>query len=100
MKKAGLPEDCVAIVENTNRESVLQLVKLKEYIDVIIPRGGLQLIRFVEENSLIPVIRHDMGICHTYVDEFANTDMAIEHMLQCQGTTAGSLQCHGNPAGP
>jgi glutamate-5-semialdehyde dehydrogenase len=76
LKQAGLPEDCVAIVEDTSRESVLQLVKLKEYIDVIIPRGGLQLIRFVEENSLIPVIRHDLGICHTYVDEFAVIDMA------------------------
>jgi glutamate-5-semialdehyde dehydrogenase len=76
LKMAGLPENCVGIVENTNRESVLQLVKLKEYIDVIIPRGGLQLIRFVEENSLIPVIRHDQGICHTYVDEFADLEMA------------------------
>lgn len=77
LKKAGLPEDSVTIVENTRRESVLQLVKLKEYIDVIIPRGGLELIRFVEENSVIPVIRHDMGICHTFVDEFANPEMAI-----------------------
>jgi len=74
--KAGLPVDSVAIVEDTARDSVLQLVKLKEYIDVIIPRGGLQLIRFVEENSLIPVIRHDLGICHTYVDEFAGIEMA------------------------
>lgn len=78
LAKSGLPEDCVAIVENTNRDSVLELVKLKEYIDVIIPRGGLQLIRMVEENSIIPVIRHDMGICHTYVDEFANISMARE----------------------
>lgn len=73
---AGLPPDCVAIVEDTDREAVRQLVKLREYIDVIIPRGGLELIRFVEEHSLIPVIRHDLGICHTYVDEFASTDMA------------------------
>ena len=50
---------------------------MKEYIDIIIPRGGLQLIRFVEENSVIPVIRHDLGICHTYVDEYANSDMAV-----------------------
>jgi len=77
LKKAGLPVDSVAIVEDTDRESVLQLVKLKEYIDVIIPRGGLQLIRFVEENSVIPVIRHDLGICHTFVDEFADAGMAI-----------------------
>lgn len=76
LKKAGLPEDSVGIVDDTSRESVLELVKLKEFIDVIIPRGGLQLIRTVEENSVIPVIRHDMGICHTYVDEFANLNMA------------------------
>ncbi len=73
---AGLPADSVAIVEDTDREAVMQLVKLREYIDVIIPRGGLQLIRFVEEHSLIPVIRHDLGICHTYVDEAASIDMA------------------------
>lgn len=78
LNKAGLPGDAVGIVDNTNRESVLELVKLKEYIDVIIPRGGLQLIRLIEENSVIPVIRHDMGICHTYVDEFANLKMAKE----------------------
>ncbi len=76
LKKAGLPEDCVAVVEDTSHESVVDLVKLKEYIDVIIPRGGLKLIRLVEENSLIPVIRHDLGICHTFVDEFAEINMA------------------------
>lgn len=76
LKKSGLPEDCVAVVEDTSHESVIHLVKLKEYIDVIIPRGGLKLIRLVEENSLIPVIRHDLGICHTFVDEFAETSMA------------------------
>ncbi len=76
--KAGLPEECVGMIENTGRESVLHLIRLKDYIDVIIPRGGLQLIRLVEENSLIPVIRHDMGVCHTYVDEFAETGMATE----------------------
>jgi glutamate-5-semialdehyde dehydrogenase len=76
--KEGLPENCVDIIENTERESVRQMVRLKEYIDVIVPRGGLELIRFVEENSVIPVIRHDLGICHTYVDEFADLQMAAE----------------------
>jgi len=75
--KAGLPEGCVDIIGSTSRESVLEMVRMKEYIDIIIPRGGLQLIRFVEENSLIPVIRHDMGICHTFVDEFADLHMAV-----------------------
>jgi glutamate-5-semialdehyde dehydrogenase len=78
LRKAGLPEDAVSMIDNTNRESVLELVKLKDFIDVIIPRGGLQLIRLIEENSVIPVIRHDMGICHTYVDEMANLEMAKE----------------------
>lgn len=78
LKESGLPENCVETIENTDRESVLHMVKLKEYIDVIIPRGGLQLIRFVEENSLIPVIRHDMGICHTFIDEYADIHMAID----------------------
>ncbi len=78
MKKAGVPEGAVEIIENTERESVLHLVQMKEYVDIIIPRGGLELIRFVEENSLIPVIRHDLGICHTYVDEFADLKMAVD----------------------
>lgn len=77
LKRAGLPESAVDIIEDTDRESVKEMLKMRDYIDVIIPRGGLELIRFVEENSLIPVIRHDQGICHTFVDEFANTDMAI-----------------------
>jgi glutamate-5-semialdehyde dehydrogenase len=77
LKKAGLPEGCVDIVDSTSRDSVVEMVRMKEYIDIIIPRGGLQLIRFVEENSLIPVIRHDMGICHTFVDEFADLAMAV-----------------------
>ncbi len=77
LKKSGLPESAVEVVENTDRESVKELLKMRDYIDIVIPRGGLQLIRFVEENSLIPVIRHDLGICHTYIDEFADLDMAV-----------------------
>lgn len=77
LKKAGLPESAVEIVEDTDRESVKELLKMRDYIDIIVPRGGLKLIRFVEEHSLIPVIRHDLGICHTYIDEFADLDMAV-----------------------
>jgi len=77
IQKAGLPSASVEIIEDTDRQLVLDLVKMKEYVDVIIPRGGLNLIRFIEENSLIPVIRHDLGICHVYVDEFADFNMAL-----------------------
>ncbi len=77
LKKAGLPESSVEVIEDTDRESVKELLRMRDYIDIIIPRGSLNLIRFVEEHSLIPVIRHDLGICHTYVDEYADMDMAI-----------------------
>lgn len=77
LKNAGLPGGAVEIIESTDRESVKEMLKLKDYIDVIIPRGSLNLIRFVEENSVIPVIRHDQGICHTYIDEFADLKMAV-----------------------
>ena len=77
LAKAGVPSDSVQVIEDTNRELVKDFLSLKDYIDVIIPRGGLKLIRFVEENSVIPVIRHDLGICHTYVDEHADIDMGI-----------------------
>lgn len=77
LQNAGLPENAVEVIESTDRESVKEMLLLKDYIDVIIPRGGLNLIRFVEENSVIPVIRHDLGICHTYIDEFADKEMAV-----------------------
>lgn len=77
LEKAKLPQNAVEVIDSTDRESVKEMLQLKDYIDVIIPRGGLNLIRFVEENSVIPVIRHDLGICHTYIDEFANIDMAV-----------------------
>lgn len=84
IRKAGLPHDCVAMVDDTSHETVLGLIRLKEYIDVVIPRGGLPLIRLVEENSTIPVIRHDLGICHTYVDRNADHDMAINICLNAK----------------
>lgn len=78
MERAGLPASAVEVIEDTDRELVKDFLKMREYIDIVIPRGGLSLIRFVEEHSLIPVIRHDLGICHTYVDEFAKIDMAVD----------------------
>ncbi len=77
IKKAGLPESAVEVIEETDRETILHLVKAKEFVDVIIPRGGVELIRFIEENSVIPVIRHDAGICHVYADKEADIHMAV-----------------------
>ncbi len=75
---AGLPQKAIQVVPITDREAVHELLKLEEYIDLIIPRGGEGLIRFVTENSRIPVLRHYKGVCHVYVDEKADLKKAEE----------------------
>lgn len=73
---AGVPEKAVQVIPTTDREAVLEMLKLEEYIDLIIPRGGESLIRFVVENSKIPVIKHYKGVCHVFVDASADLQMA------------------------
>jgi glutamate-5-semialdehyde dehydrogenase len=72
MKKNNFPEDSVQFIEKTDYEHAAELLKQSNCIDVVIPRGGEKLIKFVEEHSKIPVIKHDKGICHIYVDEIAD----------------------------
>lgn len=74
---SGIPAAAIQVMPVTDREAVLEMLKLEEYIDLIIPRGGEGLIRFVVENSKIPVIKHYKGVCHVYVDESADLDMAV-----------------------
>ncbi len=76
IKTAGLPEDSVALVEDTSRESAVALMKLNSYLDVIIPRGGAGLIRTVVENATVPAIETGTGNCHIFVDESADLEMA------------------------
>jgi glutamate-5-semialdehyde dehydrogenase len=78
LNESGLPEQAVQIIPVTDREAILELLKQDEYIDLIIPRGGEGLIRFVSENSTIPVLKHYKGVCHLYVDEYADMDMAVD----------------------
>ena len=73
---AGMPEKSVQVVPVRDREAVLMLLNQEEYIDLIIPRGGEGLIRFVVKNSKIPVLKHYKGVCHVYVDADADLDMA------------------------
>ena len=73
---AGLPEGSIHLVENTSRESATALMRLNDYLDVIIPRGGAGLIRAVVENATVPAIETGTGNCHVYVDESADLDMA------------------------
>jgi glutamate-5-semialdehyde dehydrogenase len=76
--EAGIPEGAVSFIENPDRACVMEMLKLNQYIDLIIPRGGEGLIRMVSENSTIPVIKHDKGVCHVYVDSKADLAMAEE----------------------
>ncbi|HWR71718.1 MAG TPA: glutamate-5-semialdehyde dehydrogenase [Nitrospirota bacterium] len=74
----GIPDGSVSFIENPDRACVMEMLKLNQFIDLIIPRGGERLIRMVSENSTIPVIKHDKGVCHVYVDCKADPDMAAE----------------------
>ena len=76
VEKAGLPADCINLIEDTTRQSSIELMGLTEYLDVLIPRGGAGLIRAVVENAKVPVIETGIGNCHAYVDESADIAMA------------------------
>ena len=76
--EAGLPKDCINLVEDTTRQSSIELMGLTDYLDVLIPRGGAGLIRAVVENAKVPVIETGVGNCHAYVDESADIEMAKE----------------------
>ncbi len=82
--RADLPEGSITLIETPDRAAILELLQLDQLIDLLIPRGGPELIRFVVENSRIPVIRHEKGLCHTYVDEDADRTMAEEIVLNAK----------------
>ena len=77
LKSMGLDEDSIILITDTDRKYVNELMKLNEYVDVIIPRGGAGLIKNVVNNSTVPVIETGTGNCHVYVDESADLDMAV-----------------------
>jgi glutamate-5-semialdehyde dehydrogenase len=78
LKAAGLPEDAVQVVETTDRAAVGELITLKPYVDVIIPRGGKSLIERISAEATIPVIKHLHGVCHVYIDDKADLDKAVK----------------------
>jgi len=75
LASAGLPEDCVSLVQDTSRETANELMHLDGYVDVLIPRGGAGLIRTVAREASVPVIRTGEGVCHIYIDSEADLDM-------------------------
>ena len=76
IKRSGLPQDCVQLLEDTSRETAREMMRLNDYIDVLIPRGGAGLIKAVVNNATVPVIETGTGNCHIYVDEDCDFEMA------------------------
>lgn len=76
-KNAGIPDGSVQLIENTERQSAVDMMRANGYIDVLIPRGGAGLIKSVVENATVPVIETGVGNCHTYIDDSADTNMAV-----------------------
>ena len=103
--KAGLPENSVQLIENTDRTLVNELVKMSQYVDVLIPRGGKGLKKFIIENATIPVIETGAGVCHVFVDESAKMDNVlpiIKNAKTQRPSTCNSIETvlvHKNIAG-
>jgi glutamate-5-semialdehyde dehydrogenase len=81
LTRAGIPPAAITVVETTDRTAINELLKLSEQLDLVIPRGGESLIRMVAENSRIPTIKHYKGVCHVYVDQDADLDLAKTIMM-------------------
>ena len=102
LSHAGVNPDILQLIEDTSRETAAAFMKLNQYVDVLIPRGGAGLIRAVVENSTIPVIETGTGNCHIYVDESADMDMAVSIIMNAKTQRVGvcnaceSLLIHRN----
>ncbi len=96
LTKCGFPQGCVSLIATTDRAAVSIMLRLSNHIDLIIPRGGESLIRSVVENSKIPVIKHYKGICHTFVDKYADLGMAEEIAFNAKvqrPSTCNAMEC-------
>lgn len=89
IEKCGVDPSIISFIPTTEREAMIELLKLDDYIDLIIPRGGEGLIRFVAENSRIPVIKHFKGVCHLYVDKDADFEMAVRLLIDGKTSRPG-----------
>ena len=89
LQTLGIPEAALSLIPFTEREGVLEMLKQEELIDLIIPRGGESLIRFVVENSRIPVIKHYKGVCHAFVDAGADFEMATRIIINAKTQRPG-----------
>jgi len=84
LEKNNLPRELVSLIPDSSREGVAKLIKMDKYVDLIIPRGGEGLIRYVSENATVSVVKHDKGQCHTYIDKDANRENAVKIALNAK----------------
>ena len=89
LEERGIPKDAVSLIPTIDRKAVDLLIQMDDCIDLIIPRGGEGLIRYVTENSKIPVLKHFKGVCHIYVDRYADLQMAYSVCLNAKVQRAG-----------
>ena len=97
--EAGVPEGAIQIIESTDRAVVDHMLKMSGQIDLIVPRGGAELIKFVAGHATMPVLAGGVGVCHTYVDKSANARQRGRHRLQRQGAAAHRVQRAGHHPG-
>ena len=81
---SGVPDGAVQIIESSDRAMVAEMLQMKQYIDLVVPRGGEELIRFVEKNATMPVLIGGIGVCHTYVDTAADLDKARDIVVNAK----------------
>ncbi len=86
LERNGLPKELISLLPDSSREGVAKLIKMDKYVDLIIPRGGEGLVRFVNDNATVAVVKHDKGLCHTYIDKDADLEKAVKIAInaKCQ----------------
>ncbi len=86
LERNNLPKELISLLPDSSREGVAKLIKMDKYVDLIIPRGGEGLVRFVSENATVAVVKHDKGLCHTFIDKDADFDKAVKIAInaKCQ----------------
>ena len=89
LDKNGLPQNAISLLPDSSREGVAKLIKQDKYVDLIVPRGGEALIKYVCENATVPVVKHDKGLCHTYIDKDANHEKAISIAINAKCSRPG-----------
>lgn len=89
LEKNNLPKEAIAMIPDSSREGVDKLIKMDKYIDLIIPRGGEALIKHINENSSVPVVKHDKGLCHIFVEKTADFDKSIPILINAKTQRPG-----------